>query len=244
MGDGTFGESSSIDSGKEQKRRTETRKNQARSRGTTPSSEDEDQRPRRKLSKKVQPLGDRRRKRKRDPRDMDSSSEGSDTGDNLKSPKKRKAKTGNDGSDDEGGQESKRTPSALKSTSRSMAKSGGRSYASDSQSETHPSALDINSEEESRPARSHAKSRKSAKLLRSKKKARTPSPVAFLEDKMLGHSYVYRAVRQERVALGWSEAPCGRCPVFDFCKEGGPVEPSGCEYYGEWLKKATVAMDS
>ncbi|KAH9077957.1 RNA polymerase Rpc34 [Lactarius deliciosus] len=51
------------------------------------------------------------------------------------------------------------------------------------------------------------------------------------------NAYVYRAVRQERVALGWSEAPCGRCPVFDFCKEGGPVGPSECEYYGEWLKK-------
>ncbi|KAH8993574.1 RNA polymerase Rpc34 [Lactarius hatsudake] len=66
-------------------------------------------------------------------------------------------------------------------------------------------------------------------------RARSASPVAF--SNVLGSAYVYRAVRQERVALGWSEAPCGRCPVFDFCKEGGPVGPSECEYYGEWLKK-------
>jgi DNA-directed RNA polymerase III subunit RPC6 len=32
-----------------------------------------------------------------------------------------------------------------------------------------------------------------------------------------------------------SEAPCGRCPVFDLCEEGGPVGPSNCEYFNEWL---------
>jgi DNA-directed RNA polymerase III subunit RPC6 len=32
-----------------------------------------------------------------------------------------------------------------------------------------------------------------------------------------------------------TEAPCGRCPVFDLCEEGGPVRPSNCEYFNEWL---------
>lgn len=32
-----------------------------------------------------------------------------------------------------------------------------------------------------------------------------------------------------------TEAPCGRCPVFDLCEEGGPVGPSNCEYFNEWL---------
>jgi DNA-directed RNA polymerase III subunit RPC6 len=32
-----------------------------------------------------------------------------------------------------------------------------------------------------------------------------------------------------------TEAPCGRCPVFDLCEEGGPVGPSNCEYFTEWL---------
>ena len=33
----------------------------------------------------------------------------------------------------------------------------------------------------------------------------------------------------------YTEAPCGRCPVFDLCEEGGPVGPSTCEYFNEWL---------
>lgn len=33
----------------------------------------------------------------------------------------------------------------------------------------------------------------------------------------------------------YTEAPCGRCPVFDLCEEGGPVGPSNCEYFKAWL---------
>jgi DNA-directed RNA polymerase III subunit RPC6 len=32
-----------------------------------------------------------------------------------------------------------------------------------------------------------------------------------------------------------TEAPCGQCPVFDLCEEGGPVGPSNCEYFSDWL---------
>ncbi|GJJ15272.1 hypothetical protein Clacol_009548 [Clathrus columnatus] len=39
---------------------------------------------------------------------------------------------------------------------------------------------------------------------------------------------VYRAIRQDRVSLGWSQAPCARCPVFEFCHEDGPVNPKEC----------------
>ena len=35
---------------------------------------------------------------------------------------------------------------------------------------------------------------------------------------------------------GLTESPCGRCPVFDFCEEGGPVNAISCEYYQEWLE--------
>ena len=34
---------------------------------------------------------------------------------------------------------------------------------------------------------------------------------------------------------GLTEAPCGRCPVFDLCEEGGPVSPSNCVYFPQWL---------
>ncbi|KAM5355321.1 hypothetical protein ACJ41O_001967 [Fusarium nematophilum] len=32
-----------------------------------------------------------------------------------------------------------------------------------------------------------------------------------------------------------TEAPCGRCPVFELCEDGGPVGPSNCEYFKRWL---------
>jgi DNA-directed RNA polymerase III subunit RPC6 len=34
---------------------------------------------------------------------------------------------------------------------------------------------------------------------------------------------------------GLMEAPCGRCPVFELCEEGGPVSPSNCVYFSRWL---------
>ncbi|KAK0630225.1 RNA polymerase Rpc34 [Bombardia bombarda] len=34
---------------------------------------------------------------------------------------------------------------------------------------------------------------------------------------------------------GLTETPCGRCPVFELCEEGGPVSPSNCVYFTEWL---------
>ncbi|EEH36392.1 DNA-directed RNA polymerase III subunit RPC6 [Paracoccidioides lutzii Pb01] len=37
---------------------------------------------------------------------------------------------------------------------------------------------------------------------------------------------------------GMTEAPCGRCPVFTLCQEGGPVNAKNCEYFDEWLKKS------
>lgn len=37
---------------------------------------------------------------------------------------------------------------------------------------------------------------------------------------------------------GMTEAPCGRCPVFSLCREGGPVNAENCEYFNDWLSKA------
>jgi DNA-directed RNA polymerase III subunit RPC6 len=34
---------------------------------------------------------------------------------------------------------------------------------------------------------------------------------------------------------GYTEVPCGRCPVFDICEEGGPVSASNCVYFKKWL---------
>lgn len=35
---------------------------------------------------------------------------------------------------------------------------------------------------------------------------------------------------------GLTQAPCGRCPVFDLCEEGGPVSAKNCVYFDAWLK--------
>ncbi|EME46943.1 hypothetical protein DOTSEDRAFT_70771 [Dothistroma septosporum NZE10] len=32
-----------------------------------------------------------------------------------------------------------------------------------------------------------------------------------------------------------TQAPCGKCPVFDLCHEGGPVNPQECVYFTQWL---------
>jgi DNA-directed RNA polymerase III subunit RPC6 len=52
--------------------------------------------------------------------------------------------------------------------------------------------------------------------------------------------FAYRALRkslmdEDDVGSLLTEAPCGRCPVFDLCEEGGPVGPSNCEYFNDWL---------
>jgi len=42
--------------------------------------------------------------------------------------------------------------------------------------------------------------------------------------------------REAGVGNGVSDAPCGRCPVFNLCEVGGPVNPENCVYFDEWLK--------
>ncbi|TKX23370.1 putative RNA polymerase Rpc34 subunit [Elsinoe australis] len=41
---------------------------------------------------------------------------------------------------------------------------------------------------------------------------------------------------QELDENGLTQTPCGRCPVFDLCEEGGPVNARNCEYFDTWLK--------
>ncbi|KAK5133994.1 hypothetical protein LTR08_006999 [Meristemomyces frigidus] len=36
---------------------------------------------------------------------------------------------------------------------------------------------------------------------------------------------------------GLTQVPCGRCPVFELCGEGGPVNAGSCVYWGRWLKE-------
>ena len=64
-----------------------------------------------------------------------------------------------------------------------------------------------------------------------------------------GEIVVYKARRTPDVVLetqgapdslegnGMTEIPCGRCPVFDLCEEGGPVSASNCEYWDKWIQE-------
>ncbi|KAJ3023101.1 34-kDa subunit of RNA polymerase III (C) [Thoreauomyces humboldtii] len=49
--------------------------------------------------------------------------------------------------------------------------------------------------------------------------------------------WMYKAVRGAVLAErnAFTDLPCGRCPVQDFCSETGPVNPSNCRYFKDWL---------
>lgn len=46
---------------------------------------------------------------------------------------------------------------------------------------------------------------------------------------------VYRAIRRIRIQMGQMQSPCGPCPQFNFCQEGGPVNATDCKYFSTWL---------
>ena len=60
-----------------------------------------------------------------------------------------------------------------------------------------------------------------------------------IEDVDIGDGVVrYRlqhGVQLETTPL--SEVPCGSCPVFHDCCEGGQISPQNCQYFTEWLAK-------
>ncbi|KAI0057324.1 hypothetical protein BV25DRAFT_1995044 [Artomyces pyxidatus] len=181
-------------------------------------SDDEDDRRRRKGKKAYDKGKGKKRKRGDSGSEQDSDSD--------REVRKRKKKRKVEDSDDSDGEDDRSKP---KLRSRSLS-SKRRAASSDSDSDSASSST-VSDSKRSR-SRSKAKDRK-----------RSSSPgVATLDDSFTGGAYVYRAVKQERVALGWSQAPCGKCPVFDFCKDGGPVGPRGCEYYGDWLGKGVAEL--
>lgn len=51
-----------------------------------------------------------------------------------------------------------------------------------------------------------------------------------------GHMKLYRAVNPILPPTGVVRAPCGLCPVFEDCHEGGEISPSNCIYMTEWLE--------
>lgn len=51
-----------------------------------------------------------------------------------------------------------------------------------------------------------------------------------------GQSKLYRAVNPVIESTGLMRMPCGSCPVFHKCYEGGAVSPTTCIYMKDWLQ--------
>ncbi|KAL0949570.1 hypothetical protein HGRIS_009619 [Hohenbuehelia grisea] len=158
--------------------------------------------------------------------------DGEDSDDGAKKRKKKKKKRDDD-SDDDSSSASSTDSEAERRRKRKKAKkrkkSKKRAASSDSDTASSSSSSESDSEDE------RARRKRKAKLSK-----RSPSPdgqLGALEEFALGSANVYRAIKQERLALGWSQAPCAECPSFEFCKPSGPVNPQECVYYGDWLAK-------
>lgn len=69
--------------------------------------------------------------------------------------------------------------------------------------------------------------------------ATDPTPLtAMMRDSVVDEDVLELSVGDmgaHPLSNGLTEAPCGNCPVFDLCEEGGPVSPGDCVYFQRWL---------
>ncbi|KAI6044092.1 RNA polymerase Rpc34 subunit-domain-containing protein, partial [Pisolithus marmoratus] len=161
-----------------------------------------------------------KKRKKRSKGDEDSDEESSE-----KLPRKRKRKSKRVGSSSEDGSEEDRKKEHKRKSKKRQ------DTSSDEESE---SSEDDEGGKSASRSKSSSKSKKSSSKKSSTVKQQKSSALD-LRDEFSGGAFVYRAIRQERVVVGWSQAPCGRCPVFDFCRDKGPTNPRECVYYEDWL---------
>jgi len=125
---------------------------------------------------------------------------------------------------------------------RGYSKGNKRRSTSDSEGSEPESNNDI--------SRAHSRSSKKSESRSIRSHSRSESPRLVEMDAI--EAYVYRAIRPQvrnqaasaYLAKGremgvedmaWAQAPCVKCPQAEFCKEGGPVNASLCEYFPEWM---------
>ncbi|KAJ8588071.1 hypothetical protein M405DRAFT_275460 [Rhizopogon salebrosus TDB-379] len=202
------------------------------------SDSDNDRKKRKRGSSKKKKDSKTRKRRRTEESDSDSESE------EERSKSKRKRSRQDDSSDDEDSSDDDRKSKKKKRRKRreeseddsdvdrkpptSKRKGKGKKKRGDTSSDTS------SSESESDDDRRQKSKKAKKKAASTSKRVKLQSPE--VDDGLdAGGAFVYRAIRQERVALGWSQAPCGRCPVFDFCHDKGPTNPRECIYYEEWL---------
>ncbi|EKM56245.1 uncharacterized protein PHACADRAFT_117896 [Phanerochaete carnosa HHB-10118-sp] len=174
--------------------------------------------------------------KKRKKHATDSESNGGDESEGRRKKRKSKKLRSRDSSDESASEaeaepeEAHRRKKRGKSRGKSKTKTKTKNHASDSESESEP---DVSS-----PPKAPSRSRSKGKA----KRETSPEELTF-DDDALGGAHVYRAVYPERMAhFGIAQAPCGRCPVFDFCKVGGSVNPQECIHYADWLSAAEVKL--
>ncbi|KAJ3557046.1 hypothetical protein NM688_g1683 [Phlebia brevispora] len=222
---------------KKRKRTDEHSKRKKKRRRTESDSESESDSDEKSSKKSKSRSKHRSKKRRRhEHSDEDDSESDEDRGEHKR--KKSKKRKSSKETDSESGSETESD-----SARRKRSKSKGKKRSSSLVSASDSSASD--SETESEPVRRSKSSSKSSKS-KSKAKKRSSSPAGYVMDDSVAMegALVYRAVYPERMAhFGLAQAPCGRCPVFDFCKEGGPVNPGECHYYGDWLAAAAVKIE-
>ncbi|KDQ50981.1 hypothetical protein JAAARDRAFT_41609 [Jaapia argillacea MUCL 33604] len=241
------GESDDDDaSAREKKKKKE--KGKAKKRSRDDSDEDSD----------LEDEGKRKKKRRRKDRGDSDSDEDSDDG-KKKSKSKSKSKTKkrrkDDSSDEEASEEDEKTKKKRKGKKKWKEESSDESDDDESESDSEEedrkkkkkskkkrkASPSSSSETESDSHRHRSKSRSKSKSKRSSSPALNLS--SYTEFDGAGGAHVYRAVHPETLSLGLSQAPCGRCPTFDFCKEGGPVNPKECVYYEGWFSKLVVSEE-
>ncbi|KAJ7781478.1 RNA polymerase Rpc34 subunit-domain-containing protein [Mycena metata] len=197
-------------------------------------SDDEEEDSSRKKSKLKRRKGDdsddsgsdapkKKKKKKRN----DSDESDSDDASSRKKKKKKKKNESNEESDSDDGARGKRKRRKRKTTRTTRVTPTPRVARRRRRKSRRRAAI---------PSRTDDRGR------RTKSVKRSPSPFNMFDSEYSG-GVVYRAVNQEKITLGWSEAPCSKCPSFEFCKEGGPVNAKECVYYEDWLVAGTVAFD-
>ncbi|KAG6880066.1 hypothetical protein C0992_006878 [Termitomyces sp. T32_za158] len=202
--------------------------------------DDDDEEVERSSKKKRKRGDDGERSSKKRKRSSHSDDEESSDQDSRKKSRRRRAKDLSE-SDDESDDKTRRKK-------RKSKRSRSDSDNSSSSDEDSSSRKKKSKKQKSRKSRDSSSSESSSDderdrySKRSKPPKRSSSPIPAWDEFGTGSGgFVYRAIRQECPVFEASEAPCNQCPSFEFCKNGGPVNPRDCVYFGDWLVGGAVA---
>ncbi|KAI1790131.1 RNA polymerase Rpc34 subunit-domain-containing protein [Ganoderma leucocontextum] len=80
-------------------------------------------------------------------------------------------------------------------------------------------------------------------VARKSRKTAGPEIGGTRDTQWLTSRFAYRAVRDERVTSGLNQTPCVVCPVYNFCRDGGPVSPQQCAFYEAWLQPGGKSLE-